>query len=93
MADVRRSTTECPHTCQWSWGLLQLVGHSYATAVLKAGINPTIVSHRLHHASVAFTLSVHAHTPQASTGRQRTRSPLWSWAPPKGPSAIPLAKR
>ena len=68
MADVRRSTTECPHTCQWSWGLLQLVGHSYATAVLKAGINPKIVSHRLDHASVASTLSVHAHTFQASTG-------------------------
>ena len=39
------------------------MGRSYATAVLKAGINPTIVSHRLHHASVAFTLSVHAHSP------------------------------
>ena len=38
------------------------VGHSYAMAALKAGINPKIVSHRLGHASVAFTLSVHAHT-------------------------------
>ena len=44
------------------------MGHSYATAVLKAGINPKIVSHRLDHASVASTLSVHAHTFQASTG-------------------------
>ena len=44
------------------------MGHSYATAVLKAGINPKIVSHRLDHASVESTLSVHAHTFQASTG-------------------------
>ena len=36
------------------------MGHSYATAALKAGINPKIVSHRLGHASVAFTLSVYA---------------------------------
>lgn len=68
------------------------MGHSYATAVLKAGINPKIVSHRLDHASVASTLSVHAHTFRLRPGRQRTRSPLWSWAPPKGPSSKTVGK-
>lgn len=37
------------------------VRHSYATAALKAGINPKIVSERLGHASAAFTLSIYTH--------------------------------
>jgi hypothetical protein len=36
-------------------------GHTYATAALKAGIHPKIVSERLGHASVAFTLQTHSH--------------------------------
>jgi integrase len=35
--------------------------HSYATAALKAGVNPKIVSQRLGHASVGFTLTVYSH--------------------------------
>jgi integrase len=37
------------------------IRHSYATAALKAGVNPKIVSQRLGHASVAFTLTVYSH--------------------------------
>jgi integrase len=37
------------------------VRHSYATAALKAGIHPKIVSERLGHASVAFTLQTYSH--------------------------------
>jgi hypothetical protein len=35
--------------------------HSYATAALKSGVNPKIVSQRFGHASVGFTLSVYSH--------------------------------
>lgn len=35
------------------------VRHSYATASLRAGVHPKVVSERLGHASVAFTLSVY----------------------------------
>ena len=35
--------------------------HSYATAALAAGVSPKIVSERLGHASVAFTLSQYTH--------------------------------
>jgi integrase len=35
------------------------VRHTYATMALRAGINPKIVSTRLGHASVAFTLEVY----------------------------------
>jgi integrase len=37
------------------------VRHSYATAALRAGIHPKIVSERLGHASVAFTLQTYSH--------------------------------
>ena len=37
------------------------IRHSYATAALKSGVNPKIVSQRLGHASVGFTLSVYVH--------------------------------
>jgi integrase len=37
------------------------IRHSYATASLKANVNPKIVSQRLGHASVGFTLSVYSH--------------------------------
>ncbi|MBK6873568.1 MAG: tyrosine-type recombinase/integrase [Kineosporiaceae bacterium] len=37
------------------------VRHSYASAALKAGVHPKIVSERLGHASVAFTLQVYSH--------------------------------
>ncbi len=37
------------------------VRHSYATAALAAGVHPKIVSERLGHASVAFTLQTYSH--------------------------------
>lgn len=37
------------------------VRHSYATAALKAGIPPKVISERLGHATVAFTLQTYTH--------------------------------
>src|SRR5512143_2501194 len=37
------------------------VRHSYATAALRSGVHPKVVSERLGHASVAFTLRVYSH--------------------------------
>jgi len=37
------------------------VRHSYATAALKAGISAKVISERLGHASVAFTLQTYGH--------------------------------
>jgi hypothetical protein len=37
------------------------VRHSYATAALKAGISAKVISERLGHASVAFTLQTYSH--------------------------------
>lgn len=37
------------------------VRHSYATAALKAGVSPKIISERLGHSTVAFTLQTYAH--------------------------------
>ena len=35
--------------------------HSYATAALKAGIPPKVISERLGHATAAFTLQTYTH--------------------------------
>ena len=35
--------------------------HSSATLLLTAGVNPEVVSERLGHASVAFTLDTYCH--------------------------------
>ncbi len=35
--------------------------HTHATLMLKAGVHPKIVSERLGHASVAFTLDTYTH--------------------------------
>ncbi|WP_418888484.1 tyrosine-type recombinase/integrase [Mycolicibacterium neoaurum] len=35
--------------------------HSYATAALKAGVSPKIVSERIGHADVVFFLQTYAH--------------------------------
>jgi integrase len=37
------------------------VRHSYATAALMAGISARVISERLGHASVAFTLQTYGH--------------------------------
>jgi integrase len=38
--------------------------HTHATLALQAGVNPKIVSERLGHATVAFTLDVYSHALQ-----------------------------
>jgi len=35
--------------------------HTHATLMLKAGVHPKVVSERLGHASVAFTLDTYSH--------------------------------
>lgn len=35
--------------------------HTYATLLLRAGVNPKVVTERLGHSSVAFTLDTYAH--------------------------------
>lgn len=37
------------------------VRHSYASAALKAGVSPKVISERLGHATAAFTLQTYAH--------------------------------
>ncbi|HET7385314.1 MAG TPA: site-specific integrase [Nocardioidaceae bacterium] len=37
------------------------VRHSYATAALKAGVSPKIISERLGHSTAAFTLQIYTH--------------------------------
>ncbi|MDP8931089.1 MAG: site-specific integrase [Actinomycetota bacterium] len=37
------------------------VRHTHATLMLRAGVNPKVVSERLGHSSVAFTLDTYAH--------------------------------
>ncbi|GAG37906.1 unnamed protein product, partial [marine sediment metagenome] len=35
--------------------------HTHATLMLKAGVHPKVVSERLGHATVAFTLDIYSH--------------------------------
>ena len=35
--------------------------HTHASLLLRAGVNPKVVSERLGHSSVAFTLDTYAH--------------------------------
>ena len=35
--------------------------HTHATLLLQAGVSPKVVSERLGHATVAFTMQVYAH--------------------------------
>jgi hypothetical protein len=52
--------------------------HSYATAALRAGVSPEVVSKRLGHSSVVITLSLYAHVfeqdDQAAADSRRVRS-------------------
>jgi hypothetical protein len=45
------------------------VRHTYATLSLDAGIDPKIVSDRIGHANMAYTLTIYTHR---STGRDKT---------------------
>jgi hypothetical protein len=43
-------------------GILEMtLRHSYATAALRAGLNPKVISERIGHADVAFFLQTYAH--------------------------------
>jgi len=44
------------------------VRHTYATKSLDAGVNPKIVSDRIGHANMAYTLALYTHP---STGKDR----------------------
>jgi hypothetical protein len=44
------------------------VRHTYATVSLDAGVNPKIVSDRIGHANMAYTLALYTHP---STGKDR----------------------
>ena len=50
------------------WGLPRITfhdtRHTWATLALQAGVHPKVVSERLGHASVAFTLDVYSHAVQ-----------------------------
>jgi hypothetical protein len=49
------------------------VRHSYATAALSAGVHPKVVSERLGHASVAFTLQTYSHVIQGMDDQAASR--------------------
>jgi integrase len=49
------------------------VRHTYATLCLDEGINPKIVSDRIGHASMAFTLTTYTHR---TTGQDRTAAEI-----------------
>jgi integrase len=44
------------------------VRHTYATMALDAGVDPKIVSDRIGHANMAYTLAIYTHP---STGKDR----------------------
>lgn len=44
-----------------TWWNPQAISLSFARAVKAAGVNPKVVSERLGHSSVAFTLDTYAH--------------------------------
>ncbi len=57
----RRSSTGTARRAGLPRIRLHDVRHSYATAALKAGIPPKIISERLGHATAAFTLQTYTH--------------------------------
>jgi integrase len=65
------------------------VRHTYATMALRAGVNPKIVSTRLGHATVAFTLDTYtADIPELDRAAAEQITGLFLPAPPRpdGPS-------
>jgi integrase len=60
------------------------VRHTYATVSLDAGINPKIISERIGHASLAFTLQVYTHR---SEGRDRAAAETIAAMLVRSPSA------
>jgi integrase len=65
------------------------VRHSYATAALKAGIPAKVISERLGHASVAFTLQVYGHViPGMDADAAATVAGLILGGMQKGPGTV-----
>lgn len=67
------------------------VRHTYATLSLDAGIDPKIVSDRIGHANMAYTLTIYTHR---STGRDKTAAEKVAslifgddWQEPTGPTS------
>jgi integrase len=58
------------------------VRHSYATAALRAGVHPKIVSERLGHASVAFTLQTYSHVIEGMDGEAAAQVAAHIFGPP-----------
>ena len=56
--------------------------HTHATLALQAGIHPKVVSERLGHASVAFTLDTYAHAVPAleEAAAERLAAVVWGAA-------------
>jgi integrase len=67
------------------------VRHSYATAALKAGISAKVISERLGHASVAFTLQTYGHvTPGMDRDAATTVADLILGSTQKGSGTVAL---
>jgi integrase len=65
------------------------VRHSYATAALKAGISAKVISERLGHASVAFTLQTYGHViPGMDKDAATTVADLILTSTQKGPGTV-----
>ena len=65
------------------------VRHSYATAALKAGISAKVISERLGHASVAFTLQTYGHViPGMDKDAAATVADLILTSTQKGPGTV-----
>jgi hypothetical protein len=69
--------------------------HPHATLLLQAGVNPKVVSERLGHHSVAFTLDTYAHVvPGMQSDAVRRLSQLIDAAtPPQRPPSEPQTER
>ncbi len=62
---------------------------SYATAALKAGISAKVISERLGHASVAFTLQTYSHViPGMDRDAAATVADLILTSTQKGPGTV-----
>jgi Phage integrase family len=65
------------------------VRHSYATAALKAGISAKVISERLGHASIDFTLQTYSHViPGMDKDAAATVADLVLTSTQKGPGTV-----
>ena len=59
--NISRTFTDFVRTLPITYITLHGLRHTHATQLLAAGVNPRVVSERLGHANVAFTLHVYGH--------------------------------